>query len=541
MAGISEGASVVQRSFTKGRGLVRVVGFLGAAIFGIQCISLSSSGLLPFSTVAGLWPGANLVSILTIAMILCLFHAYTYAVMGTLAPYSGADYVVSTRVLSRPLGFAASWTLVIFSALVAGSLIALIPQSTIPTLLRIFGTVTEDSSLLEMAATAASQDGVILIGTICTVIAFVGTILPARTIQRILGGGLILGIAAWGILYYQMLSVPTSAFPAAWDRFMGAGSYGLQITLAAANGMQMVTNPASVTLAGLLVGFWIFYGYFIPTFFAGEVKKPGRNLLAGSWVSLIFTWAIFIGATMILWRLVPPQWLSAQSYLYQTGQTETAMPWIIFYAAILRPNIYLVGVVSLAWVVTLINLVQTYFMYCSRIILAWAKDGLVPFGIDYVHPSLRSPMLAVLIVAILAQFGVTDAAQGGALGSQLNFVFFVVCAQLVPVAAMTFFPFLRKEWFEAASPLVRLKVGRVPVITVMGGITLVYLLWLIVSSFVFPAVGGTLRAGSLVIFAVMFGSGLVWYFMRNAYMRARGRSLAQEMSTMPAVEDEAEA
>ncbi len=540
MAGISAGVSVIQRSLTKGRGLVRVVGFLGAAIFGIQCISLSSSGLLPFSTVAGLWPGANLVSILTIAVVLCLFHAYTYAVMGTLAPYSGADYVVSTRVLSRPLGFAASWTLVIFSALVAGSLIALIPQSIIPTLLRILGTVSNDSNLLEMAASAASQDGVILIGTICTVMAFVLTIMPMRTIQRILGGGLVLGIVGWGILYYQMLSVPTSAFPAAWDRFMGAGSYGLQITLAAANGMQMATNPASATLAGLLVGFWIFYGYFIPTFFAGEVKKPGRNLLTGSLVSLIFTWAIFIGATVILWRLVPPQWLSAQSYLYQTGQAD-AMPWIIFYGAILRPNVYLVGVVSLAWVVTLINLVQTYFVYCSRIILAWAKDSMVPSGLGYVHPTLRSPMLAVLIVAILAQFGVTDAAQGGALGSQLNFVFFVVCAQLVPVAAMTLFPFLRKKWFEAAGPLVRLKVGRVPVITVMGGITLVYLLWLIVSSFLFPAVGGTLRTGSLVIFAVMFGSGLLWYFVRTTYLRARGRSLAQEMSTMPAVENEAEA
>jgi len=44
-----------------------------------------------------------------------------------------------------------------------------------------------------------------------------------------------------------------------------------------------------------------------------------------------------------------------------------------------------------------------------------------------------------------------------------------------------------------------------------------------------------------VIFAVMFGSGLVWYYMRTAYFRARGRSLAQEMSTMPAVENEAEA
>jgi len=65
---------------------------------------------------------------LTVAMILCLFHAYTYSVIGATMPRSAADYTMASRTLSAPLAFAASWTLVIFSAMVAGSLIAWIPR-----------------------------------------------------------------------------------------------------------------------------------------------------------------------------------------------------------------------------------------------------------------------------------------------------------------------------------------------------------------------------------------------------------------------------
>ena len=516
-----------------GGALIRGIGVFGAMVFGVHCISLSSSGLLPFSSVAGLWPGSNLVGVLTIAMVLCLFHAYTYAAIGSAVPHSGADYLLSSRTINPPLAFAASWTLVVFSALVAGSLIAVIPQSTIPTLLQTMGIIFQNGQLVALASASTTPQGIIVIGTICTVLTFITTILPPKTIQNILIVGFVLGILAWGIIYFQLATATPSAFPIAWNRFMGSGSYEQQIGLARSLGMTMNPKPGVVTIAGLIMGFWIFYGYYIPTFFAGEVKRPERTLLAGSWASLIVTWAIFVVATILLERLVPPEWISAESYLYQVHYQSLTMPWIIFYAAILKPSLPLVILVAFAWVYTLINLVQTYFFYCSRIVLSWAGDGLMPELVGYVHPRLRTPIIAVLIVAIIAQIGVVDAAQGGVIGAQLNFVFFAVCAQLVPVVAATFFPFLNKEWFNASNGFVRRKILKVPVITIVGIVTLVYLVWLIVSSFVYPIVAGPIKLSNMFTLGLFILSGVAWFYIRAAYLKRSGRNLWTVFKTLP--------
>ena len=160
---------------------------------------------------------------------------------------------------------------------------------------------------------------------------------------------------------------------------MGAGSYAARIQLAKDNGMVTNPNVAMMTLAGLIMGFWIFYGYYIPTFFAGEVKQAENTLMAGSWASLLVTWAIFVVAAILLQRLVPLEWIAAESYLSNAGvSSANPMPWITFYAAILKPNIILLWIVAIAWFYTLINLAQTYFFYCSRIIFAWSFDRLDP-------------------------------------------------------------------------------------------------------------------------------------------------------------------
>src|SRR5512133_1215404 len=79
--------------------ITRETGFLAVFIFSLSSIGLAYSGLLPFSAVAGIWPGSSLVGMLTVALVLALVHAYTYAVIGTIAPRYGADYVVASRVL----------------------------------------------------------------------------------------------------------------------------------------------------------------------------------------------------------------------------------------------------------------------------------------------------------------------------------------------------------------------------------------------------------------------------------------------------------
>ncbi|MEM2538249.1 MAG: hypothetical protein QXE38_02975, partial [Candidatus Methanomethylicia archaeon] len=59
----------------KTSGLTRIIGPFAAMVFGVHCISLSSSGLIPYAWVPWLWPGCDLIAVLTISMIFCLFHA----------------------------------------------------------------------------------------------------------------------------------------------------------------------------------------------------------------------------------------------------------------------------------------------------------------------------------------------------------------------------------------------------------------------------------------------------------------------------------
>ena len=525
----------------KSSGLVRTIGVFGAMVFGIHCISLSSSGLITFSWVAGVWPGSSIIGVLTVAMIFCLFHAYTYAVIGATMPRSAADYTLASRTLSAPLAFAASWTLVIFSAMVAGSLIAWIPKTALPVLFHTMGIVMGNQGFMDFANWSSTAVGIVAIGTICTVITFFLMIMPTRTILRVLEVGFFLGLLAWVILYFQLGTAAKDAFPAAWDKFMGAGSYAARIDLAKTNGMVINPNVGVMTLAGLIMGFWIFYGYYIPTFFAGEVKQAEKTLLVGSWASLIVTWAIFVVAAIVLQRLVPLEWIAAESYLSNAGiASANPMPWITFYAAILKPNIILLWIVAIAWVFTLINLAQTYFFYCSRIIFAWSFDRLVPEKVCYIHPTLNSPIIAILIIAIIAEIGVLDASgwlwAGSVMGAQLNFVFFAAWTMLVPVLAITLFPFIKPDLFENASAFVKRKIGNVPVITVVGSITLCFLVWLIVASFVFPAVGGMIGVGTLGTLAGFIISGLLVFYGARAYrLNKEGIDINWTFQSLPPV------
>jgi APA family basic amino acid/polyamine antiporter len=525
----------------KSSGLVRTIGIFGAMVFGVHCISLSSSGLIPFSWVAGVWPGSSIIGVLTVAMFFCLFHAYTYSVIGATMPRSAADYTLASRTLSAPLAFAASWTLVIFSAMVAGSLIAWIPKTAFPVLFRTMGIVFSNQGFIDFATWSATPVGIAVIGTICTIITFVLMILPTRTILRILEVGFFLGLLAWVILYFQLGTAAKDAFPAAWDKFMGAGSYAARIQMAKDNGMVTNPNVAMMSLAGLIMGFWIFYGYYIPTFFAGEVKQAEKTLLAGSWASLLATWAIFVVGALLLQRLVPLEWVAAESYLSNAGISDAnPMPWITFYAAILKPNIILLWIVAIAWFYTLINLAQTYFFYCSRIIFAWSFDRIIPEKVCYIHPKLRSPIFAILIITLIAFVGVLDASglfwPGSVMGAQLNFVFFAVCTQLIPVLAITLFPFTKPELFENASAFVKRKFGKVPVITIIGSITMAYLLWMIIASFLFPAVGGRIGAGTIGTLAAFVISGIIVFYVARAYrLKKEGIDINWTFKSIPPI------
>lgn len=536
MAENSGSATVMAESWI-GRGsnaLLRMGGRGEVALLAVTAIGLSTTGVLPFSVVLGQWPGLNLLEILSIGLVFCLLPAYIYSAIGAAVPRAGADYVFASRVLNGPLAFISSWVFVLFSGMAAGSWVADLVKTTTQSFLRMLGLLLNRPAIIDLSQSILQPGIVILIGTLVIMLAYLTMLVPPRVFYRTLWIGFALAVVAWGIILLILATGTSRAFQDGWNQFMGANSFTQVIPAALAAGLKANPDGQLTGQIGMVIGFWLFCGYFVPTFFAGEIKKSGSTLLTGSWLGLGFVWAVLSGSAYLLSRLAPADWLAAESLLKQT-QTASgqAMPWLPFYAMILAPSIPLVLVLFLAWLYTTVNLIQVMMGYMSRILLAWAEDGLLPAGMDYIHPRFRSPLLTLLVAAALVQAGLVNALLGSLWGSHFSLPFMAALAMVIPVCAMTVFPYLKPDWFETMPAFVRAHVGPIRLVSILGGIALFSLLWYVSSSVILRTGPNPLNWGDEVALAVIVGSGLAWYGGRRIHLRSKGVRLEEKFKDLP--------
>lgn len=311
---------------------------------------------------------------------------------------------------------------------------------------------------------------------------------------------------------------------------MGPGSYLNALIQARSAGMNPESGSNLTLVVGLFVGFWLFSGYTAPVFAAGEVQKPARNLFAGSALALLAAGGILLLTSYLLLRLVPAEWLAAESFLIRSGGAgDLAMPWLVFYAVILRPNLVLAVFLFVAWTLAMINMVQVIFFYCSRVVLSWVEDGMLFKSVGQLHPGLRSPLVAVLMVASVAEFGLVFSATGSALASWLDFLFYLVLLQLVPILAVILFPFTQPAWFQSSHRFVRSKIGPLPVISLVGTVTAAILIWVLVMN-VFSTALGPLNPLTALLFVVVFILGLAWHYGWTRYQAKQNLDKPQERS-----------
>jgi hypothetical protein len=95
---------------------------------------------------------------------------------------------------------------------------------------------------------------------------------------------------------------------------------------------------------------------------------------------------------------------------------------------------------------------------------------------------------------------------------------------------------LRKDLYENASAMVRRKIGKVPVITIVGCITLAYMIWMVIASFLYPAVGGGINTTKLGVLAGLVITGLLVFYGARAYrLRKEGIDLNWTFQSVPPV------
>jgi amino acid transporter len=373
---------------------------------------------------------------------------------------------------------------------------------------------------------------VFIIGSVATVVTLVLMLIsPSKTVAY-LKYSFYLAMISWIIILVSLASIDSNTFIANWNSFMGAGSYQAVIATAQKNGLTYNYNVGTASLAGLIMAFWIYYGYYIPTFFAGEVKRAPRTLFLGSVGSLVFMWALFATGAVLLTRLTPTAWLGAEGYLfYAAPSAMTAMPFISFYAAVAQPNLILGGIVFVGFLLSLIGLAVTYFYYVSRSIFAWSFDRLAPAKLAEVRPN-GAPWVAVILITVLAEIGLA-LSQVTTIFVQLNFTLFAVITMIIPVVSAIILPWKNKQAFGQSPALVNKKLGPIPAISLVGVVTLGYLFWMIYASYVYPAVGGYITAGVIELFLSVVITGAVIFVLAKFLRGKEGLELKYIYSSIP--------
>jgi amino acid transporter len=140
----------------------------------------------------------------------------------------------------------------------------------------------------------------------------------------------------------------------------------------------------------------------------GEARNPGRNLPLAIGISVVVVGAFYMLFTAAVYHAIPWQYVAEQA-----RTRDLTAPGLLGY---LLPPAWTVAIVAGA-AVALVKDLPAMLLAVSRLMFAWAEDGIFPRAVAQVHPVWRTPHVAIVVSGVMASLGI--------LGSHLAGDFFL--------------------------------------------------------------------------------------------------------------------
>lgn len=530
----------------KATGLVRQLSLFDSFVFNASFVNVGLAVLYMVLYVPAWHPGGSMILATLIAMLIALPTAFTYGMLAAAYPRSGGEYVYVSRILSPSLGFAASWNLTFWGLFYIGAPCALFSQFGLTSLFRFISLTIGSQGFMHAANWVATPLGTFLAGTGLLLVIILVYIRGMRVWARVQNVCFVLAVVSVVIAAVLLLSVDHADYVSRFNAYFAAAS-GKEDTHAflinTAKGYGYAPAPFSIVMT-LLVLAWPCYNLFwsnASTYFGGEVRQPAKTQVLSLPLAVLFTGLGMIALFAVAESAIGTDLMAALGWVQPSEIGLGFAPTFPELTALLSPGI--VGVVLLvgflywtwAWAPLAIAVVTRNF-------LAWSLDRLAPEPLSRVNPRLHTPVPALVacgglgcLFLLLYVFVPQFALLVGVVGVFLTFSF----ASLAAVA----FPFMRKADFEA-SP-VNWRLGRIPVISLVGVLSVVFLLCAEAAILLDPVSGislfpsadeGTGPGVAFVMLLVNLGvlaSGFIAYFIVKAIQRARGINIDLAFKEIP--------
>ncbi len=513
-------------------GLVRGLTKYDAMLCGIQDINYGVGALMSFTWSPFLYPGAIIWLAFALGAIPLIFHAISWGMMASAMPRSGADYVWVSRILKTgSVGFAITFVFMFFLQLATGGVTAMISYYGFSQLFWQWGHSVSSPQLIEFSSlfSLAHPWTIFLVGSIIHVILLLNCILPLRRTMQALWGIFIVGNIGWILMIVLLLTHSHAQFAAEFSEY--APYEGI---MNAAKELGFSYSPSLVaTLGALPLAFINMTGYTLTNYVGGEVKRAQKSLITATVGALVISLVAYVSLYFALEQTVGMDFIASLGYLWFGAPDKypnIPPPIPYFLASILTRDPWISGIISLSNILWMYGLVMVGIFLYSRTMFAWAFDRVMPVKLAQVSERWHSPTYAVLIQVVLLEAGLAIATVAP-VPLQMNFVLaFLLSTACVTSFTITLFPWLNKDIFERAPEIVKRPVLGIPAVSVCGGISFVWLLYLTYLTLTNPALGGTF--GLTTILAV-FVFAFLWYFGAKWYRKKQGIDLGMAFQQIP--------
>jgi amino acid transporter len=512
-------------------GLVKEVSILDALIGNIIVFNLVIAAVtimvIPYT-----FPGSNLPLsvLLTFPLALCL--ALIYVLFGMAMPRSGGDYVYISRVLHPALGFAANFNITIWTALWIGVYSNWFTTIGLSGTFSTLGALLTRPDLLGLGSTIVQPVPSILIGTAVNVLVaalVISGLKRALTAQKII---FIISIIGVGLVILVLAITPHEAFV---QRFDQLASYNGIIETASQNGFSTVSdwNQLGPTLgASLLVALSLMFAQS-SQWIGGELKDAKKNVPVSIIGCLVVgTIGMYLLATVAV-STFGPDFMAAIQYVYYAvpGKYPLSVPPSYnLLASIGFPNLIVIVIIGLGFTLWSVGVIIFDQLIVSRCVLSWSFDRVFPKKFAEVNSRWSTPVPAIALAAAIAEIFLiyysynptVSFLAGSTLGYMLGFATLAVAA--VP------FPYKLKKIYEN-SPAKR-SVGGIPVISILGIVTIVYFVFLIYTYLVNPVFGANAPQG-IFFMVFLWIIGFVIFYVAKFYNKRNGVDLDLVFKEIP--------
>lgn len=359
--------------------LNRQLGLGGLAATGICSMLGASVYIVPFMiqrNVPGIGP--YVLYAFLFAAIPALLAAYAYALLASSMPRAGGSYIFASRGLHPYLGFIASFSQWFGLSIAIG----VISYVTIPFM--------RDTALaMEMTNLAQTLDSPNIRLVLALALLWVFVLINIRGLgsyQMALIPMMIIMFSLGAVVIFAALHFTQEDF--AHELLEHEG----RVIPSTTTGFHF---PTFLTAAALL--FSSFIGFDSIAQAGGEAKNPRRNLPLAIAIAILGVGLYYFIFVAAVYRAVPWQFVAEEAM-----DKDISAPGLLSYLLPAGWSVLIIGGAAIA----LINDLPAMLLSVSRLMFAWAKDGIFPISVSRIHPRFQTPVSALLLSGLMASVGI---------------------------------------------------------------------------------------------------------------------------------------